>query len=74
MATYPAAYHKACAHLVAHGAHGGNTTTGRQLCADALRSLRVIDPTLARHSRRGMLFISGMFPIKPQGPGATVTT
>lgn len=61
---YPPVYHAACAHLVAFGAHGGDTRKGRALIAAALRALRARDRVKAQHERRHLLFISGMFPIK----------
>lgn len=63
---YPAIYHRACNHLVAFGAHGGDTSEGRRLCTAALRAMRAkFGRQSAAHHRRGMLFISGMFPVKP---------
>mgnify|MGYP001605579533 CR=1 FL=1 len=41
---YPVVYHRACAHLVAHGGHGGDTVKGRRLCAQALRAYIQGDP------------------------------
>lgn len=64
-AGYPPVYHKACAHLVAYGGHGGNTRAGRKLVADALRALRArYGREFARDARGGLLFISGQFPVK----------
>lgn len=63
--TYPRAYHDACAHLVAFGGHGGNTTHDRALIARALRALRkTMGHERARFERRSMLYISGQFPVK----------
>jgi len=63
--TYPAAYHAACRHLIAFGGHGGDTTRGRKLCADALRALRRdYGSARARRERHHLLFISGQFPVK----------
>ena len=62
---YPPVYHKASAHLVAHGGHGGDTVKGRRLCAQALRALRAkFGREFAINARYGMLFISGQFPVK----------
>lgn len=65
MNKFPDVYHRACYHLVAFGAHGGDTTKGRQLCACALIALRhAFGRQAAQHHRRHMLFITGQFPIK----------
>lgn len=62
---YPAVYHAACAHLVAFGAHNGDTRKGRRLIANALRCVKErYGSEFARHERNHMIFISGMFPIK----------
>ena len=62
---YPAIYHRAVAHLVAFGGHGGDTAKGRKLCADALRVMRNRHGTeTAMRERRHMLYISGQFPVK----------
>jgi hypothetical protein len=62
---YPEVYHRACNHLVAFGAHGGDTNKGRMLIARALMALRARHGRQsAQHHRRHMLFISGMFPVK----------
>jgi hypothetical protein len=63
---YPAVYHAACAHLVAFGGHGGDTSRGRALCAAALRALRAIDRDMAQRERRTLYYISGQLPIKVQ--------
>lgn len=66
-AAYPAAYHAACAHLVAFGGHGGNTAQGRLLVARALRALRSqYGRARAQRERGHLLFISGQFPVKVQ--------
>jgi hypothetical protein len=63
---YPPIYHKACHHLVAFGAHGGDRHRGRLLIARALKALRSQHGRdKARHERQHMLFISGIFPEKP---------
>tara|TARA_Y100000310_G_scaffold297836_1_gene331199 strand:+ start:2226 stop:2420 length:195 start_codon:yes stop_codon:yes gene_type:complete len=62
---YPPVYHAACNHLVTFGAHGGDTAKGRKLIARALKVLRKSHGReFAREARYGMLFISGMFPVK----------
>lgn len=62
---YPKEYHAACNHLVAFGAHGGDTVIGRKRCADALRAMRrKFGSGAARRERAHMLFISGQFPVK----------
>jgi hypothetical protein len=62
---YPKSYHKACNHLVSFGSHGGNTTQGRNICAQALREVRkIFGSEFARQARYGMIFISGQFPVK----------
>jgi hypothetical protein len=60
---YPKQYHKAAAHLVAHGAHA-ETEQGRQLCADALKAMRAVGADEARRARGGLRFISGCLPVK----------
>ena len=60
---YPAQYHKAAAHLVAHGAHA-ETDKGRGLCADALQAMRAVGRIEAREARSGLRFICGCFPLK----------
>ena len=63
--TYPRSYHAACAHLVAFGGHGGDTTKGRKLVAQALQALRRnFGSERAQTERRHMLFIAGHFPVK----------
>ena len=62
---YPASYHRAVNHLIAHGGHGGNTANGRAKIALALRDLRrIFGRERAQRERRHMLFISGQFPVK----------
>ena len=60
---YPAQYHRAAAHLVAHGAHV-ETKKGRKLCADALKAMRAVGRAEARRARGGLRFISGCLPVK----------
>ena len=60
---YPKQYHKAAAHLVAHGAHV-ETGRGRKLCADALQAMRAVGRDEARRARGGLRFISGCLPVK----------
>ena len=60
---YPAQYHRAAAHLVAHGAHV-ETKKGRKLCADALKAMRAVGRDEARRARGGLRFISGCLPVK----------
>ena len=60
---YPKEYHRAAAHLVAHGAHS-ETEKGRKLCADALKAMRAVGRDEARGARRAFRFISGCFPEK----------
>ena len=65
--TYPLVYHKAIAHLVAFGGHGGDPVRGRRLIAQALKALRAkYGRERAASERRHMLFISGQFPVKPK--------
>ena len=47
---YPKQYHRAAAHLVAHGAHV-ETERGRKLCADALKAMRAVGRDEARRAR-----------------------
>ena len=63
---YPKQYHKARAHLVAHGAHV-ETDKGRKLCAQALQAMRAIGRDEAREERKHLRFICGCFPIKGGG-------
>ena len=60
---YPTEYHKAAAHLVAHGAHREGAR-GRKLCAQALQAMRAIGRDEARMARNHLGYISGCFPIK----------
>ena len=60
---YPAQYHRAAAHLVAHGAHV-ETKKGRKLCADALKAMRAVGRDEARGARGAFRFISGCLPVK----------
>ena len=60
---YPAQYHRAAAHLVAHGAHV-ETKKGRKLRADALKAMRAGGRDEARRARGGLRFISGCLPVK----------
>jgi len=61
---FPREYHSACRYLVRFGGHGGCPRIGRLKIVAALRALRAIDRELAQECRKGMLFISGHFPIK----------
>jgi len=61
---YPNSYHFACKHLVAFGAHNGNTKDGRLFIYHALKDMRKINRKQAIQARKHMLFISGMFPVK----------
>jgi len=60
---YPKEYHKAAAHLVAHGSHS-ETEKGRKLCADALKAMRAVGADEAREARRAFRFICGCLPVK----------
>ena len=60
---YPKQYHRAAAHLVAHGAHA-ETEKGRKLCADALKAMRAVGRDEAREARGGLRFISGCLPVR----------
>ena len=61
---FPREYHSACRYLVRFGSHGGCPRIGRIKIAAALRALRAIDAAYAVECRKGMLFISGYFPVK----------
>lgn len=62
---FPEVFHMASYHLVAFGAHGGDTKRGRHLIARALIELRrKFGRDSAKYWRKNLLFISGMFPIK----------
>ncbi len=63
---YRRTYHDAINHLIAYGAHGGSTQTGRDLCAQALQGLRQqYGRARARRERSHMRQIAGQFPVKP---------
>jgi len=61
---YTRTYQAACSHLVAFGAHGGDTNKGRNLIARAIKEWRAIDKKRARREYHHMRYISGMMPIK----------
>ena len=64
MYAYPPAYHRAVSHLIQFGPWN-NTAQGRQLCADALRTIRRRgDFAQARREGFHLRYLCGMFPPK----------